>query len=142
MEAQSLDYGNCATVRLGGKEAYVKVVSLRTETSYKADAVDKLAQHSEVLGSHAVEVNDEIVRRQLICLPREALSSCDAGLNLPCKRSGLCSNAWIQRQGVSRGHSSLAKRVGSSRRWVDPSDEESGGLRQDEGPNLRSGTDQ
>ena len=117
-------------------------MSLRTGTSYKANTVDKLAQHSEVLGSHTVEVNDEIVRRQLIFLPREALLPCYAGLNLPSKPSGSCSNVWIQRQGVSRGHSSLAKRAGSNRRWVAPSDEDSGGLRQDEGLNLRSRTDQ
>jgi len=37
------DEGNCGVARLGGKEAYVKLVSPRTERSYKADAVAELA---------------------------------------------------------------------------------------------------
>ncbi|MEO0797076.1 MAG: hypothetical protein AAFX93_18120 [Verrucomicrobiota bacterium] len=57
-----LDNGNCVIVRLRGKEAYVKDVSLRTGTRYQADGVDELAQHSEVLSS-TPEVNHEVVHR-------------------------------------------------------------------------------
>ena len=46
-----LDYGNCEIARFRGKEAYVKDVSLRTGTWYKADGMVKLAQHSEGLSS-------------------------------------------------------------------------------------------
>ena len=44
-----LDYGNCAIVRFRGKEAYVKDVSLRTGTWYKADGMVELAPHSEAV---------------------------------------------------------------------------------------------
>ena len=138
---QILDYGNCEIVRFRGKEAYVKSVSPRTERFYKAGMADELAQHSKVHDS-AMKVKNRVVQRQFTRLPREALLPCYAGFNLPSKRSGSCSNVWIQRQGVSRGHSSPVERAGSNRRRADPSDEGSGGLRQDEGLNLRSGTDQ
>ena len=91
-------------MRICGKEAYVKDMSPRTETVYKAGNVDELAQHSEVLCS-ALKVKTGVVYRNNMLLPGEALSSCYAGLNLPSKRSGTCSNAWIQGQGVSSGHS-------------------------------------
>jgi len=70
------DEGNCAVARLGGKEAYVKLVSLRTERSYKADAVDELAQHSEVRGSTA-EVKGQVVQGRFMHLPGE-VSPCAA----------------------------------------------------------------
>ena len=138
-----LDYGNCEIARFRGKEAYVKDMSPRTGTVYKAGNADELAPHSEVLCS-ALKVKTGVVYRNNMLLPGEALLSCDAGLNLPFKRSGLCSNVWIQRRGVSKGHSSPVKRAGSSPRFrfYAGSDEGSGGLRQDEGLNLRSGTDQ
>lgn len=58
-------------MRLGGKEAYVKLVSLRTERCYKADGVDKLAQHSEVYGS-IPEVKHQVVQGRFMHLPGEA----------------------------------------------------------------------
>ena len=48
MKDKSLDYGNCETARFCGEEAYVKIASLRTESSYKAGVVDELAQDNEV----------------------------------------------------------------------------------------------
>ena len=72
-----LDYGNCEIVRFRGKEAYVKDVSLRTETWYKADGMVKLAQHSKGLSSMS-EVNHEVVHRNNVLLPGEVS---DCGLN-------------------------------------------------------------
>jgi len=65
------DEGNCGVARLGGKEAYVKLASLRTERCYKADGVDELAQHGEVCGS-TPEVKHQVVQGRFMCLPREA----------------------------------------------------------------------
>ena len=45
------DYGNCGIARFRGKEAYVKDVSPRTGTGYKADGMGELAPHSEALGA-------------------------------------------------------------------------------------------
>jgi len=67
---QILAYGNCDSVRDGGKEAYGKDMSPRTETSYKADSADELAPHSEVPGS-ALEVNGGVVYRNNAFLPGE-----------------------------------------------------------------------
>ena len=67
-----LDYGNCEVVRLGGEEAYVKDMSPRTGTVYKADNVDELAQHSEVYCS-TLEVKTGVVYRNNMLLPGEAL---------------------------------------------------------------------
>ena len=57
------DYGNCGIVRFRGKEAYVKDVSLRTETWYKADGMVKLAQHSEGLSSMSEVIHDLLMNR-------------------------------------------------------------------------------
>jgi hypothetical protein len=65
-----LDYGNCKIVRVCGKEAYVKDVSPRTGTWYKADGMVKLAQHSEGQSSVA-EVNHGVVHRNNVLLPGE-----------------------------------------------------------------------
>ena len=70
-----LDYGNCKTARFCGKEAYVKDVSLRTGTWYKAGGMVKLAQHSEDLSS-VPEVNCEAVHRNNVFLPGEASPPC------------------------------------------------------------------
>ena len=40
----------CGPVRDGAEEACSKVMSRRTETSYKAKPLDELARHSEVHG--------------------------------------------------------------------------------------------
>ena len=66
-----LDYGNCDLARDRGKEAYVKDVSPRTETWYKADGMGELAQHSEALGS-VPEVNHGVVHWNNAFLPGEA----------------------------------------------------------------------
>ncbi len=65
-----LDYGNCEIARFCGKEVYVKDVSLRTGTWYKADNMVKLAPHSEGLSSMS-EVNHEVVHRNNVFLPGE-----------------------------------------------------------------------
>ena len=70
-EEQILDYGNCDFVRNRGKEAYIKDVSPRTETWYKADGMGELAPHSEALGS-VPEVNHGVVHRNSAFLPGEA----------------------------------------------------------------------
>ena len=66
-----LDYDNCEVVRLCGKAVYVKDMSLRTETCYKADVVSELAPHSEALSSVA-EVKHEVVYRNNTFLLGEA----------------------------------------------------------------------
>ena len=131
-----LEYGNCRLVRVCGKDAYVKDVSLWIRTFYKADAMDKVAQHTEVLDS-VVEVKSEVVHWIYIHLPREALIPCVSGFNLSVKRSGSISDNWIENQGVSRDHSKLVAeyeglkyrpfKLGNSR------------IRSIEGSNLRSG---
>ena len=57
-------------MRFRGKEAYVKDVSLRTGTWYKADGMVKLAQHSEGRSS-VPEVNHGVVHRNNVFLPGE-----------------------------------------------------------------------
>jgi len=70
MKIEELDWGNCKTARFCGKEAEVKPVSSRTETCYKADGVDELAQHSEVQSSMP-EVKHGVVRGNNTFLPGE-----------------------------------------------------------------------
>ena len=73
MKVEEQDRGNCEIARFHGKEADVKSVSPRTGTRYKADGVDELAQHSEVLSS-TPEVKRGVVRRNNTSLPGEASS--------------------------------------------------------------------
>ena len=75
---QILDYGNCDFVRNRGKEAYVKDVSPRTGTWYKADGAGELAPHSEAQGSMP-EVNHGVVHRNNTFLPGEASPRCFGG---------------------------------------------------------------
>lgn len=117
MQIKELDYGNCGIVRFRGKEAYVKDMSLRIETGYKAGMAGELAQHSKALSS-AMKVNPEVVYRNNAFLPGEASSTCDVGLNLPSRHRGSLSNGLIEGRGVSRGHSSHLIRAGSSCRRV------------------------
>ena len=123
-----LEKGNYQAVRLGGEEACIKVVRLRTETFYKADAMGEGAVHFEAHSS-VVEVKNELVQRKFMQLPGEASVVSGAGFNLPSKRSGIFSNECIEYRGVSRCHSSPEKRAPMCR----------GGLSQDEGLNLRCG---
>ena len=116
-EKKELDDGNCGVVRPRGKEAYVKDRSLRTETGYKADCAGELAQHSEAHSS-VQEVKPEVVCRNNVFLPGEASSVGGKGFNLPQNFRGPVSNGWVTGRGVSRGHSSSAKRAGSSCRRV------------------------
>lgn len=137
---KELDYGNCEVATLGGKEAYVNDMGLRTGTGYKADVAGKLAQHSEALSSVA-EVKPEVVYQNNVFLPGEASSPCGIGLNLPERCRGRSSDGSIERRGVSRGHSSCLKRAGSSCRRVTRPAKVSGWLTGNEGPNLESGND-
>ena len=132
-QQQILDHGNCGIVRFRGKEAYVKDMSPRTETGYKADGTGELAPHSEALGS-VPEVNHGVVYRNSAFLPGEASYASGPGFNQPERAGGGDSNVVIEQRGVSRDHSSSVQRAGSS-----PRGEESGRLRQDEGSNRRSG---
>ena len=70
----------------------IKTVSLRTETTYKADAPGKVAQHTKAQGS-GVEVNDEVAQLQFAFL------------------SGETPQAQAER-GVSRRHSTSQAREG------------------------------
>jgi len=134
-QQQILDYGNCGIARFRGKEAYVKDMSPRTGTRYKADGMDELAPHSEVSDS-VLEVNLGVVYRNNAFLPGEVSYAGRPGFNLPERVGGGGSNAAIELRGVSRDHSSPVQRAGSS-----PWGEESGSLSQDEGSNRRSGDD-
>ena len=109
--------GNCVIVRLGGKEAYGKDMSPRTETPYKADDAGKLAQHSEARSSVS-EVNGGAVYRNNAFLPGEASRPCGACFNPPPKHRGDGGNVMIEPRGVSRDHSSWWNQAGSSRRRV------------------------
>jgi len=67
-----LEKDNCQTVRFVGKEVGIKVVSLRTETFYKACAMGKGAGHSESRSSrkgkergNATEVHVIMLRASL-----------------------------------------------------------------------------
>ncbi len=77
---QPLAKGNCKAARLCGKEACSKAVSRRTETSYKAESVGKLAHDNEALGSSDT-VNDAVVLRQFMFLSGEICLSRDAGFS-------------------------------------------------------------
>ena len=132
-----LEKDNCQTVRFGGKEVCIKVVSLRTETFYKADAMGKGAGHSESRSS-VVKVKSEAMQRKFMQLPGEISITSNAGLNLPQRRSGVSSNRCIEYREVSRDRSSSEQRAGSSCHTIVCS-EESGSLSQNEGSNLRSG---
>lgn len=136
MKIEELDYGNCAIVRLCGKEAYINGMGLWTRTGYKAGMADELAQHSEVHSS-AMKVKPEIVCQNNMFLPRESSLACDTGFNLPSKYCGEFSNESIELRAVGRAHSSCSKRAGSSWPCLARS-EESGGLICSEGANLRS----
>lgn len=131
-----LDYGNCGIVRFRGKEAYVKVVSLRTGTFYKVDAMGKVAQHIEALDL-VVEIKNEVVQRINMSLPGEASIKCISGLKLPQKRGGSDSNMGVEYRGVSRRRSSLRVEYGEleycSFKQRDPR------IISDEGLNQRSG---
>ena len=94
-----LDYGNCGIVRFRGKEAYVKDVSPRTETWYKADGAGELAPHSEALGS-VPEVNHGVVHQNNTFLPGEA-SSCLFGGFKSTRKTGAPAAA-MRRHGRTR----------------------------------------
>ena len=127
-----LEKDNYQTARFGGEEVCIKVVSLRTETLYKAGAMGKGAGHSEARSS-VVKVKSEAMQRKFMQLPGEISITCGAG-----KRSGAFSDECIDYREVSRDRSSSEQRAGSSCHTIVCS-EESGGLNQNEGSNLRSG---
>ena len=112
-EKKELEDGNCGVVRLRGKEAYVKDRSLRTETGYKADCAGKLAQHSDAHSS-VQEVKPEVVCRNNVFLPGETSFVCGKGFNLLHNFRGSVSNGRITERGVSRDHSTVVNRAGSS----------------------------
>ena len=132
-----LEKDNYQTARFGGEEVCIKVVSLRTETFYKAGAMSKGAGHSEAHSS-VVKVKSEAMQRKFMQLPGEIPITSGAGFNLPQKRSGVFSNGCIDYREVSRDRSSSEQRAGSSCHTIVCS-EESGSLSQNEGSNLRSG---
>lgn len=68
-----LDEGNCGRVTDRGKEAVVKLMSLRTGTSYKAGHPGELAQHCEAQDSRCsgkrrgcVRIDHAITRGDLV----------------------------------------------------------------------------
>src|SRR5690625_7190831 len=97
IQQMKLDYGNCGAARPRGKEAYVKDASPRTETRYKADGTDELAQHSKVPSS-LPEVNRGVVHRNNALLPGEASRGCSAGCNLPSRHCRVSSHARVDRR--------------------------------------------
>lgn len=79
-----------------------KTVSRRTETAYKAEEVDEVAQHAEVRGCTST-VNAAVVQLQFVFLSRETCAT-----RVPETGSADRSNAAGDGAGVSRGHSSAA----------------------------------
>ncbi len=76
---QLLAKSNCVAARHRGKEARSKAVSRRTETSYKAESMGKLAHDNKAPGS-VDTVNDAVVLRQFMPLSGEICLTCDVGL--------------------------------------------------------------
>jgi len=76
-----------------------KLMSRRTERSYKADGTDKLAQHSKVRCS-VPEVNDPVAEQAFTSLLRET-----CGLSPSATTGAAVSNDRRAGTGVSRGHS-------------------------------------
>jgi len=66
-----LDYGNCEVVRLCGEAVYIKDMSPRTGTCYKADVASEQAPHGEALSS-AAQVKHGVVYRNNTSLLGEA----------------------------------------------------------------------
>ena len=87
-----LEKGNCGRETDRGEEACIKAVSPRTETTYKAESLDEVAQHTEVL-SLGDTVNVGIVQQEFTFL------------------SGETPTAEAQR-GVSRRHSTAQASAG------------------------------
>lgn len=108
-----LDYGNCEIVRNRGKEAYVKIASLRTGTFYKVGWVDELAQHNKIHSS-IQKIKKEVVQGKFIHLPEETSIISGDGFNLPVRSAVGSVMSQLHYRGVSRDHSNQMKRVRSS----------------------------
>jgi len=117
-----------------GRKPQSKLMSRRTERSYKADGADKLAQHSKIRCS-TLEVNDPAAQQEFTFLLREICASGTAITPGAAIREGRCGSAE-----VSRGHSTgsyepgntpdgLTTREGlnladsTTRCWTEPGDE-------------------
>ena len=118
--------GNCDSARDGGEEADSKVVSRRTETSYKAEPWGELAQHSEAHRFRGM-VNGAIVLRKSTILSGEI---CPTGRPVQAGSAGVGNSScdWTE---VSRSHSRSGSRpatgaIGNelwySRRWSHPTE--------------------
>ena len=89
-----------------GRKPQSKLMSRRTERSYKADGADKLAQHSQVRCS-TPEVNDPAAQQEFTFLLREICASGTATTPGAAIREGRCGGAE-----VSRGHSTESHEPG------------------------------
>ena len=117
-----------------GRKPQSKLMSRRTERSYKADGADKLAPHSQVRCS-TPEVNDPAAQQEFTSLLRETCASGTAATPGAAIREGRCGST-----GVSRGHSTESHEPGNTpeglttreglnladsttRCWTEPGDE-------------------
>jgi len=117
-----------------GRKPQSKLMSRRTERSYKADGADKLAPHSQVRCS-TPEVNDPAAQQEFTSLLRETCASGTAATPGAAIREGRCGST-----GVSRGHSTESHEPGNApeglttreglnladsttRCWTEPGDE-------------------
>lgn len=100
--AEALDEINCGLARDRGEEDEIKMVSRRTETVYKAEEMDEVAQQAEVRGWIST-VNAAIVPWKSVFLSGETCVIC-----VPETESGGGSNIVVTCAGVSRRRSSSA----------------------------------
>ena len=89
-----------------GRKPQSKLMSRRTERSYKADGADKLAPHSQVRCS-TPEVNDPAAQQEFTFLLREICASGTATTPGAAIREDRCGSAE-----VSRGHSTESHEPG------------------------------
>ena len=110
--AEALDRGNCGVARCRGKEAEVKTVSRRTETSSQADGAGELAPHSEARCS-TPEVKGAVVQTELMSLLREICPPSPMATSGAVSSNGVREGAEVSR-GRSTGGNEPAEDAGGS----------------------------
>ena len=122
-----LDEGNCSRATVCGKEAceemrkrwvclspprplHVKAVRLRTETSYKAGAIRRVSPSSRSRDQSVVQVNGELVQRNITFLSGEVCIGGMRAVDAPTSKACLKTRKGMTQvlpggAELSRGHS-------------------------------------